>query len=83
MSLNQRKIVERKSFDNLLIGPVVSIPRLEMKQEILQEMLDRGLVVTSYITDVNHSVFKQFSNAKKEDKPVAVFITVEYKFHYD
>jgi len=74
---------ERRSFDNLLIGPVISIPRLEMKQETMQEILDRDLIVTSFITDVTHPVFKQFKDVKLKDKPVAVFITVEYDYYYD
>lgn len=73
----------RRSFDNLLLGPVISIPNLSMKQETLQEILNRELIVTSFITDVTHPVFEQFSNATKEDKPVAVFITVEYDDYYD
>jgi hypothetical protein len=71
------------TFENLIIGPAISIPRLDMKQQTLKDILDKDLVVTAYITDVNHPVFKQFSDATEEQKPVAVFITVQYKYFYD
>ena len=74
---------ERTSFDNLLIGPVISISKLEIKQEILEEILSRDLIVTSYITDVTHPVFERFKDVKPDEKPIAVFITVEYQYYYD
>ena len=65
------------------MGPIISLPDMEMKDEILYEILGRDLVVTSFITDVKHPVFKQFSDSKPEDEPVAVFVTVQYQYLYD
>lgn len=75
--------MNREAFGNLIIGPVVSIPEFGLKQSTIQEIIDKNLIITSYITDVNHPVFKEFSDLTQKEKPVAVFITVQYKYLYE
>ena len=72
-----------QSFDNLILGPVIGIDSMKQKQEILNDLLDKALIVTAFITDVEHPVFKEFSENNKEFKPEAVFVTVQYKYLYE
>ncbi|MCK4521979.1 MAG: hypothetical protein KAU20_05360 [Nanoarchaeota archaeon] len=71
------------AFDNLIIGPVIGINSLEHKQNVLNDILEKNLIVTACITDATHPVFKEFSEQNIKIKPVAVLITVQYKYYYD
>jgi hypothetical protein len=73
-----------KSFGNLGLGPVISIEDIEQKQDTLDNLLTRGLIVTAYITDKKHPVFDMFlkSDAKMFKEPIAVLMTVYYLEEY-
>jgi hypothetical protein len=71
------------SFSNIIPGPVVSISSLDMKKNTIKDLLDRGLIVISYITDNKHPAFKLFKESRPEENPVAVFITIEYLYDYE
>jgi len=70
-------------FSNLAVGPVVSITRLDMRKTTVNDILDRGLFITAYITNQKHEAFKMFLESRPEEKPVAVFITMQYLENYD
>jgi hypothetical protein len=72
------------SFGNLGMGPLISILDFEQKQNTLENLLDRGLIVTAYITDTKHPAFDIFrkEDARTNKQPVAVFITAYYLEHY-
>ena len=74
-----------KSFDNLGVGPAISIEREDQKQETINDLLERRLMVVSYITDVEHPAFKLFSDNKElKVKPIGVFLTIYYiQEHYE
>lgn len=71
------------SFGNLILGPVIGIDSLEQKQSILNDLLDKTLIVTAFITDVEHPVFKEFSENNKDFNPVAIFVTIQYKYYFE
>jgi hypothetical protein len=73
-----------KSFGNLGLGPVISIEDIEQKQDTLENLLGRGLIVTAFITDKKHPVYKMFmeSDAITYKEPVAVIITTYYLQEY-
>jgi hypothetical protein len=76
-------VKESSSFDNLMAGPAIFLLTMEEKQNTLQDILDRGLIVTSFITDVTHPVFKLYEKTETEEEPVAVIITVGYEHYYE
>jgi hypothetical protein len=64
-------------------GPIVGISRLDMKENTIKDLLDRDLIVVSFITDNKHPAFKVFKENRPKEKPVAVFITIEYLYNYE
>jgi hypothetical protein len=70
-------------FSNIIPGPVVSITHLDMKQDIMNDLLNKYLYIVAYITDKQHPAFKMFQESRPLEKPVAVFITIQYIEVYD
>jgi hypothetical protein len=67
----------------MIPGPVVSITHLNMRQATVNDIIDRGFIITAYITNQKHEAFKMFLESRPEEKPVAVFVTIQYLENYD
>jgi len=54
-----------------------------MRQDTLNNILERGLIVVAEITDKEHETFKTFKRNRPQENPVVVFITMEYLYCYE
>jgi hypothetical protein len=73
----------RELFSNIILGPLVGVDTSEGLQEVLEDLLDDGIVNVAYITDKRHEVFKMMKKGRPEENPMAVLITIQYIKQYD
>jgi hypothetical protein len=72
-----------KSFDNLVLGPVISIDSLKDYESTVKEITERELIITSVITDTTHEIFKMYLESELKTIPVVAFITIKYLNNYN
>jgi hypothetical protein len=76
-----------ETFSNIGIGPVIGIEELKRKAGTLHDIAERGLFVTSFITDFEHPTFVEFRAEHEKQTTnfiaVAIFVTAYHIDNYD
>ena len=71
------------SFSNISPGPIVSINTLRIRQDTLNDLLNKGFIVISSIVDKDHEIFEMFNDIEERKRPIEVFVTIRYLENYD
>lgn len=70
-------------FTNIEVGPFLLIPKIEAVQDVIQEVLEKGFITTSVVTDKNDVLFTMFKQGPEEEPAVAICTTIRYIKNYD
>lgn len=70
-------------FSNILPGPVIGIPHLNMLKDIVEDSINNGFIFTAYITNKEHEAYKMYKQSRPQENPVGILITLQYKENYD
>jgi len=71
------------AFSNLILGPVVSLSKESQYNEVYTDLLEEGYIPISIIRDKKDPMFKTFLEHNPGNKPVAMFITIQYLKQYE
>ena len=72
------------SFDNLVLGPLISIDGSKTDAQYLDEFLSEGIIPIRIITDRKNPIFKQVLKEHSSNLKIkTVIITVQYREAYE